>query len=233
MFFYYEILATVVVIIVTYTLFTRVRKLFARRAFMSARDCKPPRCRVPLRDPFFGIDFVLETIRNAKNGCYLEGTNRRFHLYGQTFVAKHLHYPTIHTTDPANIKQILATAFHDFKLSSFRIIAMVPLFGKGIFTTDGDLWKHSRSVLRPSFDRHNMASHLPLMESHFEYFMKALPHDGSVVDLQKLFFAFTMDTATAFLFGHSVHTLASLSIDETSKPKTEDTADKNFVDSYT
>ena len=78
-----------------------------------------------------------------------------------------------------------------------------------------------------------MASHLPLMESHFEYFMKALPHDSSVVDLQKLFFAFMMDTATAFLFGHSVHTLASLSIDETSKPKTEDTADNNFVDSYT
>jgi cytochrome P450 len=200
-----------------------------RRAFAHANGCKEPRCRVPLKDPFLALDFVWKTLQNAKNFRYLEGTHKRFQLYGTTFAAKHMHYPTIHTVDPANVKQILSVRFEDFTLSSFRVDAMVPLFGKGIFTTDGELWSHSRALLRPSFARHNMTSHLPFMETHFEQLMKAIPEDRSTVDLQKLFFRFTMDTATEFLFGHSVHTL----YDRQDTSQATDVSDSEFVDSYT
>ncbi|KAF8848456.1 cytochrome P450 [Acephala macrosclerotiorum] len=211
----------------------RFQLYLSRRAFAKRNGCKEPRCRVPLKDPFLAIDFVWKTLQNAKKHRYLDGTHERFQLYGSTFAAKHLHHPTIHTTDPGNIRQILAVAFEDFKLSSFRVNAMVPLFGKGIFTTDGSLWGHSRAVLRPSFARYNMASHLPFMESHFEQLMKAIPKDGSTVDLQKLFFAFTMDTATEFLFGHSVHTLHAMQLDGPSTTTAADITDAEFVESYT
>jgi cytochrome P450 len=217
-------------LLAVYYLSQRLELYLSRRAFATNNGCKKPKSRVPLKDPFLALDFVWKTLQNAKNDRYLAGTYDRFKQYGTTFVAKHLTFPTIHTIDPENIKQILAIGFEDFKLSSFRVDAMIPLFGQGIFTSNGHRWSHSRAVLRPSFARHNMENHLPFMESHFEQLMKAIPKDGSVVDLQKLFFAFTMDTATEFLFGHSVHALYNLQLDG---PATADDTDAEFVDAYT
>jgi len=216
-------------LLVSYILFNRCKLYLSRRKFAKENSCKEPRCRVPLRDPLFGSDFVLKTIQNAKQFRYLEGTHERFQQYGSTFTAKHMTYPTIHTIEPANIKHVLATRFEDFKLSTFRVDALTPLFGKGIFSIDGNLWSHSRALLRPSFARHNMADHLPLMESHFEHFIKAIPRDGSTIDLQKLFCSFTTDTATEFLFGHSVHTLCDK--EEGTSIATE-VSDSEFVDVY-
>jgi cytochrome P450 len=205
----------------------------SRKTFASKNGCKEPRCRVPLKDPFLALDFVWKTLQNAKNFRYLEGTHERFQLYGTTFAAKHMHYPTIHTTDPANVKTVLSTRFEDFKLSSFRVNAMIPLFGKGIFTSDGQMWSHSRALLRPSFARHNMTSHLPFMEAHFEELMKSIPTDGSTIDLQKLFFGFTMDTATEFLFGHSVNTLSNTQEATSQTTNDSEISDADFVSSYT
>ncbi|PMD60119.1 cytochrome P450 alkane hydroxylase-like protein [Hyaloscypha bicolor E] len=230
---YLELTVIPLLLPLSYGIFAGVQLYLSRRSFIKAHGCKEPRCRVPLKDPFLAVDFVWKTLRNAKKDRYLEGTQERFNQYGTTFAAKHMHYPTIHTIEPSNIKQVLATGFQDFKLSSFRVDAMVPLFGRGIFTTDGRRWSHSRALLRPSFARHNMENHLPFMESHFEQMMKAIPTDGSTVDLQRLFFAFTMDTATEFLFGHSVHTLHQMQLSNNIIPSASDTSDAEFVDSYT
>jgi len=230
---YLELTVIPLLLLLSYGISAGLRLYLSRRSFIKAHGCKEPRCRVPLKDPFLAIDFVWNTLQNAKKDRYLEGTQERFKQYGTTFVAKHLHYPTIHTIEPSNIKQVLATGFQYFKLSSFRVDAMVPLFGRGIFTTDGMRWSHSRALLRPSFARHNMENHLPFMESHFEQMMKAIPTDGSTVDLQRLFFAFTMDTATEFLFGHSVHTLHKMRLSNNTIPSASDTSDAEFVDSYT
>jgi len=230
---YFGLLVPILVIFISYLIFIRVQIYLARRAFINKHGCKAPRRRVPLRDPFLAIDFVWKTLQNAKQDRYLDGTLERFQQYGTTFAAKHMHYHTIHTIEPENIKHVLATSFEDFKLSSFRVDAMVPLFGKGIFTSDGSRWSHSRALLRPSFARHNMESHLPLMERHFEYMMKLIPTNGSIVDLQTLFFAFTMDTATEFLFGHSVHTLQLMQQRTTPTPTISTITDSEFVESYT
>lgn len=65
-------------------------------------------------------------------------------------------------------------------------------------------------MLRPNFVR-DQISDLSLSERHINHLMKALPvplgNDGwtPVVDLQTLFFRFTIDSATEFLFGHSIN----------------------------
>ncbi|PMD48008.1 cytochrome P450 [Hyaloscypha variabilis F] len=218
--------------LVSYFIYAYIQAHLARCAFVKKHGCKAPRSRVPLKDPFLAIDFVWKTLQNAKQDRYLDGTVDRFKQYGTTFAAKHMHYPTIHTIEPSNIKHVLATGFEDFKLSSFRVNAMIPLFGKGIFTVDGSRWSHSRALLRPSFARHNMENHLPFMESHFEYMMKAIPI-RSTVDLQQLFFAFTLDTATEFLFGHSVHSLEKIQRGNTSTLTLSEITDAEFVSSYT
>ncbi|KAB8221050.1 cytochrome P450 [Aspergillus novoparasiticus] len=112
------------------------------------------------------------------------------------------------TVDPKNMQAMLATQFKDFELGSSRLNLFGPVIGKGIFTTDGKEWQHSRSLLRPQFARGQVAN-LELEERHVQHLLDRLPvqHDSwtDVVDLGPLFFNLTLDSATEFLFGQSVN----------------------------
>jgi cytochrome P450 len=81
-----------------------------------------------------------------------------------------------------------------------------PLMGPGIFTQDGDDWKHSRDMLRPLFQSKRFDNFVEVQESA-EALLKCIP-DGKVVDFQPLFFRFTLDTTTYLLFGRSIRSLA-------------------------
>lgn len=61
-------------------------------------------------------------------------------------------------------------------------------------------------MVRLGFSRDRVA-HLETFEEFMRDLLKLIPTDGSTVDLQDLFFCYTMDSATDFLFGHSTHTL--------------------------
>ena len=84
---------------------------------------------------------------------------------------------------------------------------MFPLLGEGVFTQDGPVWKHIREVLRPQFAR-QQCQNLDVFEDHVQALMAHFPSDmSSSVDLQPLFFKYTLDTTTAFLFGQSIDNL--------------------------
>lgn len=61
-------------------------------------------------------------------------------------------------------------------------------------------------MIRPNFTREQVAD-LEAFERHIQNLFSIIPRDGSAVDLQELFFRFTIDSATEFLFGKSVHSL--------------------------
>jgi cytochrome P450 len=82
-----------------------------------------------------------------------------------------------------------------------------PLIGPGIFTQDGEDWKHSRELLRPLFLSKRFDNFLEVQESA-EALLKCIPTDRSLVDFQPLFFRFTLDTTTYLLFGRSIRSLA-------------------------
>ena len=111
------------------------------------------------------------------------------------------------TVDAENVKTILAIKFKDYELPSRRKSAFCPLLGFGIFTNDGADWRHSRELIRPNFARDQVAD-LDNFEDHLNLMIDAIPKDGqTTVDLQELFFALTIDTATEFLFGESTNVL--------------------------
>jgi cytochrome P450 len=82
------------------------------------------------------------------------------------------------------------------------------MFGDGIFTQEGDAWKHSREILRPQLF-HRQYENLDVFKEPMDDLLQALPKEGGVIDLQPLFFRFTLDVTTAFLFGESIHSLKS------------------------
>ncbi|KAK4548901.1 hypothetical protein LTR36_008674 [Oleoguttula mirabilis] len=114
----------------------------------------------------------------------------------------------VFTADEENVKAILATQFADYgKGPQFRK-EWKSFLGLSIFTTDGELWHNSRTLLRPQFIK-DRVSDLHTFETHIGVLLPLLAggHNGATVQADDLFFRFTLDAATDFLLGTSVDSL--------------------------
>ncbi|KAL2845532.1 cytochrome P450 [Aspergillus pseudodeflectus] len=194
-------------VIVLLQVFTTAYRKWLHSQFRKTHGCKEPP-RVPSYDPLLSLDLVFSHLKQAKSRKLLESTLRNFGTYGNTYRSKRLRTPVIFTRDPENVKTMLSLKFEDWGVSH-RYAAFTPLLGQGIFNSDGSSWAHSRQMLRPNFRKEQIA-HLDIFEKLLDDFFALIPSDDDghgAVDLQELFFAFTMDSATEFLFGHNVHSL--------------------------
>ena len=181
----------------------------SRRAIIKKHGCKPMKHSPELNsfpNNIIGIKAVKEGIRAAKEHRLMAYTRARFLRNGYTTHLKVLFTETIQTLEPDNLKTILALDFKKWGLGTRRKNAFIPLLGHGIFTTDGAAWHNSRELLRPNFVRSQVGD-LATFEIHVDQLIKAIPKDGSTVNLQDLFFMLTMDSATEFLFGESTNCL--------------------------
>ncbi|KAL3496953.1 n-alkane-inducible cytochrome P450 [Aspergillus germanicus] len=182
-----------------------VRRFIVRRQFALRHGCQPV-ARASNKEPLLGLDTIPGTIRALRQHKILERTSELFRVHGTTFTVKELQRSAIVTIEPENIKTILSIKFKDYGISH-RLEAFRPLLGEGIFDTDGDHWAASRALIRPSFTRDQVAD-LTCLEELIQDIFALLPRDGkTVVDLQELFFWYTIDSATDFLFGESIGTL--------------------------
>ena len=183
----------------------------SRRAMIHENGCKPLRNITEFNgfpQNIFGYSTVLENLRALKNGNFMDTVRGRFVRNNATTIhAKVLFTELVTTIEPENLKTILAVKFRDFEYGPRRTEAFLPLLGHGIFTNDGAEWQHSRDMLRPNFTR-SLVGDLAIFEAHIQQLIKAIPRDGSTVNLQELFFQMTMDSATEFLFGEPTNCLA-------------------------
>ncbi|ORY67749.1 cytochrome P450 [Pseudomassariella vexata] len=112
------------------------------------------------------------------------------------------------TRDPEHVKAILTTNFGSFgKGPSFNELWR-PFLGDSIFTTDGQLWHDSRSLIRPMFIK-DRVSDLAIFERWTSALVDKIPRDGTYVDIMDLFYRMTLDVTTDFLLGTSVNSLAN------------------------
>lgn len=182
----------------------------SRRRISREYGCQPLRYSVDSNswsENLFGWDFIQATKKAVKTNTFLELHRKRFLRNGTTIKFKALNRVFISTIEPENLKTIMASNFKDWNLTDTRKRAFVPLFGEGIFTTDGVMWQHSREILRPSFAR-NQIGDLEMLDRHVDHLLQAIPRDNSTVDLQELFFGLSLDFATEFLFGESTNSIA-------------------------
>ncbi|KAJ5594074.1 n-alkane-inducible cytochrome P450 [Penicillium hispanicum] len=167
---------------------------------------------------------MRDIILAGKQRRFLKHIRGLFNAHGATFKAKTAGQTTIFTIEPKNVQAVLAIKFKDFDLGDNRNTSFRPLLGHGIFSTDGSKWEHSRALLRPNFNR-NQITDINVYETHVSALIQQIPRDGSTVDLQNLFLRMvclvarnhvlslllthqqTLDSATEFLFGESVHSL--------------------------
>lgn len=178
----------------------------SHRRFISHHGCQPAR-KMRHYDPILGLDFLWRMYRALKSQKALETTKAGFDRVGaKTCQLTILGQTMFATIEPENLKSVMSLDFKNWSLGEERKKHMIPFLGEGILETDGEKWHQSREMLRPNFVRKEIGD-LELFERHVQNLIQAIPRDGQMVDLQPLFFAFTLDAATEFLFGESVLTL--------------------------
>jgi cytochrome P450 len=183
---------------------SRISLYLRRRKVKQEYGCKPA-AKFPVKDFVFGTDQFRNRMKAVKEHRLLEFANGNFRRVGNTWTSRFMGQEAVMTIEPQNVKTVLSLKFEDYGLG-LREETLGRLLGKGIFTTDGEPWAHSRAMIRPNFTRSQVAD-LGAFERHIQTLFKILPTDGSTVDLQELFFKFTIDSATEFLFGQSTGSL--------------------------
>ncbi|GAP87561.2 putative cytochrome p450 alkane [Rosellinia necatrix] len=132
---------------------------------------------------------------------------------GFTFIQHLFGVPGITTVDPENLETILSTNFTDYDLG-LRPLAFRALLGSGIFTQDGEEWKHSRHLLRLQFASNRARNFIEIQEC-VERLFDRIPHKDEVeVDLQPLFLKLTFETTMVLLFGKHAYGLKELTAQE-------------------
>lgn len=140
----------------------------------------------PHKDPIWGLDLFYAQRKAGEKGVWLPTSKRLFKENGKTYQVNLLGERMIHTMDPRNIQAAWANNYKDWGLQPLREGLAVPFFDKGINTTDGEFWQHSRALIRPTFARTEVANFESLAK-HTDRFMTRVPRDGSTIDVQKLF----------------------------------------------
>ncbi|KAJ4304620.1 hypothetical protein N0V90_000146 [Kalmusia sp. IMI 367209] len=177
-----------------------------RRALAKQHGCLSAK-KLQTVNIFLGIDHIVRNFRAYRQNRLLESwtqllTERNTHTIAMDIAGQRFYI----TNEPENVKTMLSTNFDHWSIGRERITQMSSYLGHGIFTTEGAAWKHSREMLRPCFERSQVAD-ISILEKHTDRLIEQLPKDGTTVDLQPLFHQLTLDIATEFLFGRSTDAL--------------------------
>ena len=197
------------VVLVAYKLFSSIREKRRQHAEAARRGCSP--CPVLPRKDLLGITQFRESIRatRAERGPKyvaekLDSMGKNIH----TIQVRVLDYDLNVTRDPENARACFSSQSNDFDIGVHRTQSWKPLLGVGIFTSQGEAWKHSRALVRPQFTKEQV-SDLDLAERHTRDLTNKIRagSDGwtQTMDLQPFFYNFALDTVTEFLYGYSVH----------------------------
>ena len=149
---------------------------------------------------------MLENVDCWKRKRYLSLLKSRFDAFGRTFSARVAGNSFIYTCEPENFKAILADKFEDFDVGWHRLRAMRPVLGEVLITTDGARWHHQRGLLRPAFNRRQIADYR-FFQPDIESLISKIPRDRSTINLGPLFNTHAINLATKLLFDEPMSTL--------------------------
>jgi len=213
---------------VGYVVYRIINSYVARRRFERfaiLNGCEEP--AIAENRIFWGLDrlYRILTFKSRGEDLLDDIVVQNLDQYGNTLRRTGLfNLQVIETREPINIQAVLSSNFKDFEIGQLRHKSFAPLLGKGIFTSDGADWEHYRALFRPHFSKANV-NDLESTEEHVQAFYSVLPKIGSdgwtgVFDFKPLAYNFTLDAATSFFLGESVHSQAG--------GRTKSGSDKNF-----
>ncbi|KAF7343149.1 Cytochrome P450 [Mycena venus] len=183
------------------------------RAYVDRRDAAAARGAIlppEMEASFGGVSTVLRSVQDLATGFPADALGQRCEDLGNTYGIRIAFKNRIFTCEPQYIKAILSTQFTSFEKGPALRDIFNPLLGTGVFAADGSMWKFHRDMTRPFFDKHRI-SDFDNFDTHVEDAiaqMKTRLREGYAIDFQELMGRVTLDSASAFLFGHDFRSLA-------------------------
>ena len=107
------------------------------------------------RPPFFEL---LRTIRDNMIDIYLEEAFERPLLEVRLLGRRHFIL-----NDPEGIKHVLADHAQNYRKASIVRRTFEPGFGKGLLTSEGEIWRAHRRIMAPAFEYRSVAGYAPLI----------------------------------------------------------------------
>ena len=229
--------------LLAYTAVSYVRSCLSERRFQQfAREnhCEDARKNTLVRWPW-GLDGHWQAIVVLSKGADLFDDiilPRYETLKTFTIATNVFGLDVLDTIEPKNVQALLATNFSDFVLGDRRNKQLGALLGHSIFTSDGEFWAHSRALFRPVFNRESINDFeetARAANSLIDVLPKGSGRWTEQVNLMDYFFRFTLDTSTAFLFGHTTDSQLAAAGRSTGERDSISIAasDQQFVDSFT
>ena len=179
-----------------------IAEYWKRESIKRKYDCQPVK-QAPLVTWYdiFGIKALVDNSNLTKSGYFYQDIQRKLdNLDTTTMKTTALGKNQIITIEPENFRTMCSSADLNNWTIGTRPIALKPLLGNGIFSSEGESWKHSRIMLRPIFAKEHIKQ-ITAMESYIQLLIKVikLQQQGEgEFDLQHLFHCFTIDYATDF-----------------------------------
>jgi len=106
---------------------------------------------------------------------------------------------------PEQVRSILVDHAYDFDKGVAVHKLLRPLFGDGIFSSEGDFHRHQRKLMSPPFQPRHIASYADLMGYYGEQIQQTWP-DGSVIDVNRQMTNLTMSIIGKALFDADIFT---------------------------
>jgi hypothetical protein len=131
-----------IVVLISAFIAKRIATHVSATRFIKKHGCKPAH-KLPQFERIIGYDLYRIQMKASKEKKLLEIGYKRYQDNGVTWSGSMMGMTFFNTMDPENIKAILATNFKDFGIGQ-RLDAFGDLLGRGIFTSDGAQWEHSR-----------------------------------------------------------------------------------------
>jgi cytochrome P450 len=80
-----------------------------------------------------------------------------WHRYGDIVRFRFLFWPAFVLYHPDHVKRVLQDNHFNYNKDFFNLSAVRPIFGRGLFTNDGEWWRHQRRLMQPSFHHKKLA----------------------------------------------------------------------------
>lgn len=159
------------------------RRISLARASKRYGCATPP--RLPAKDKIWGIDTVMNILQSTKEHRRLKTMYSHYEKLGKTFESWPFGRRVVSTIDARNIQFVLSAEHEKFGVGPVRELAQSPMTGKGIITSDGDVWRQGRAMIRPTFTRSNIAD-MEMFGKHVDRLFNLLPKTEEAVDLLPL-----------------------------------------------
>ena len=172
--------ASLLLAAVAYIVYTKQRYESLKRQ----NGCSDPP-RYKHKDPVFGLDLFMKTGKEYEENRYLPELDKMFEQNGITFETLNMGSRSIFTIDTDNLRSIFIDNATQWGIEPIRLSPMEPFCGRGFLTADGDIWRHSRRLFSPSFEKKAIAN-FSALEDFTQRMLDILPAKGKTVDVQPL-----------------------------------------------